>query len=114
VPPRTFVRQVLTALARETDAFRPNTHGVRPHDPAAQVVAALAPSQSRSFPNQRRPPMTSAERDLRTTPNRSLDQRALTTTLVSRAPIRGCRLLCQVLPSHNHVDPRNQRSDSCQ
>jgi len=42
VSPKSFVRQVLTALARETDAFRPATCGIRPNDVAGQVVAALA------------------------------------------------------------------------
>ncbi|TWV51994.1 helix-turn-helix domain-containing protein [Streptomyces misionensis] len=40
--PKSFVRQVFTALTRETDAFRPDTRGVRSRDSAAQVVAALA------------------------------------------------------------------------
>ncbi|UFR03191.1 helix-turn-helix domain-containing protein [Streptomyces sp. Go40/10] len=40
--PKSFFRQVFTALTRETDAFRPDTRGVRSHDSAGQVVAALA------------------------------------------------------------------------
>jgi len=42
VSPKSFVRQVRTALARETDAFRPATHAVHPRGFAGQIVAALA------------------------------------------------------------------------
>jgi len=42
VSPKPFVRQVRTALARETDAFRPATHAVRPQSFVGQVIAALA------------------------------------------------------------------------
>jgi hypothetical protein len=42
VSPKSFVRQVRIALARETDAFRPATYGVRSRNFAGQVAAALA------------------------------------------------------------------------
>ncbi|MFF7902723.1 helix-turn-helix domain-containing protein [Streptomyces sp. NPDC007920] len=53
--PKSFVRQVLTALARETDAFRPATRGVRSHDSAGQVVAALARAPITALPDSAPP-----------------------------------------------------------